>query len=115
MTRLVALQDFKAYTAPSLDLLSDKVAKKESVWCGWHNFLGQHSCVARLSPFGPVHVGVSHNGPPCKPVHPNLHLVSSMRCPAQCLDAMPVEGPRRSIDKFQNGVLSMSQHGSKMS
>ena len=62
------MQDFKVYTAPSLEALSDKVSAKESVWCGWHNFLGQHSCVARLSPFGPVHVAVEHNSVASKPL-----------------------------------------------
>jgi len=59
--RLCAFQDFKVYTAASMEQLASKVQAKENVWCGWHNFLGQHSCVARLSPFGPVHVAVAHS------------------------------------------------------
>lgn len=48
------------YAAPCIDALAEKVDRKESVWCGWHNFLGQHSCVARVSPFAAVHVAVEH-------------------------------------------------------
>lgn len=56
-------QDFKVYTASTLDGLSEKVARRENVWCGWHNFLGQHSCVARLSPFGTVNLAIAHDVP----------------------------------------------------
>ena len=53
-------QEFSVYVAPERSLLLEKIEAKESIWCGWNNFLGlgEGTCVARTSPFGQTHIGV---------------------------------------------------------
>lgn len=50
------------------------------MWCGWHNFLGQKSCVTRLSPFGQIHLAVNHDLSPSKLQH--LSQAAALLCPS---------------------------------